>query len=73
MVICSDTLKLLPYAHIANTRHGCQDVHHPKCERWDRRLHQHPGKMTGLDAVGCRKVALGSHRKMVLFLRALGG
>lgn len=30
-------------------------------------------KMTGLDAVGCRKVALGSHRKMVLFLRALGG
>lgn len=73
MVTCSDTLKLLPCAHIANTRHRWQDVHHPKCEQWDRRLPQQPGKMTGLGAVGCRKVALGSHWKMVLFLRAFGG
>lgn len=59
MVICSDTLKLLTYAHTTNTRHGWQDVHHQKCEQWHRHLPQHPGKMTRLGAVGGRRAALG--------------
>lgn len=53
MVICSDTLKLLSCAYIANTRHRQQDVHHPKCELWDRHLPQHPGKWQGWVQLGC--------------------
>lgn len=69
-VICSNTLQLLSFAHIANTRHRLQDVHHPKCERQGRCPPLRPGKVPGLGVGACRKVALGRHRKMVLFLRA---
>lgn len=71
MVICSDSLKLLSCAHIANTRHGQQDVHHPKCELWDRHLPQPPGTMTGCSWV--QVGGPGSHGKTFLILRALWG
>lgn len=60
MAICSDTLKLPSYAHIANTRHRGLDVPHPKYKWWGRHLPQHSGKVTGLGARRWPWAAMGN-------------